>query len=226
MLAFGINLLFAVIVIGVLGATSFAPLLAFFLAGFAAGSAIRQLALATRRQGVRGLLGRANGGMVVHLGVILIAMGLAASNSYTRSAEFTLQKGETVAFAGHRFTLTDVTDFKTDRSVGIKAHVSIDGGAPYAPAITKYTQQGMDVATPSVKTSLAGDIYLSVENGSKPSTGVAKIKIFLKPLIVWLWIGGLLCGLGTVLAAFPGRFRRNPIDPVSAPIPLDEQVVQ
>jgi hypothetical protein len=28
-----------------------------------------------------------------------------------------------------------------------------------------------------------------------------------------------------VLAAFPGRFRRNPTDPVSAPIPLDEQVV-
>jgi cytochrome c-type biogenesis protein CcmF len=103
--------------------------------------------------------------------------------------------------------------------------VSIDGGQAYAPAITKYTQQGMDVPTPSVRTSFAGDIYLSVENGSKPSTGTAKIKIFLKPLIVWLWVGGMLCGLGTVLAAFPGRFRRNPLDPVSAPIPLDEQVV-
>ncbi|MGN6693161.1 MAG: heme lyase CcmF/NrfE family subunit, partial [Aquihabitans sp.] len=34
-----------------LGARGFAPLLAFFLAGFAAGSALRQLALATRRQG-------------------------------------------------------------------------------------------------------------------------------------------------------------------------------
>ena len=215
----------ALVIAVVFGATGFSPLIAFFLAGFAAGSALRQLVLATRRQGSRGLLGRANGGMVVHLGVILVAVGLAASNSYTRSTEVTLKKGESIEFAGHTFTLRDVTDFKTDRSVGIKAVVSIDGGQAYAPAITKYTQQGMDVPTPSVKTSFAGDIYLSVENGSKPSTGTAKIKIFLKPLIVWLWVGGMLCGFGTVLAAFPGRFRRNPLDPVSAPIPLDEQVV-
>ena len=208
----------------VVGATGFAPLLAFTLAGFAGGSAIRQLFLATRRQGYRGLLGRTNGGMVVHLGIILIAVALAASNAYTRSGEFTMNKGDTVHFEGHTFRLDDVVDFKNDRSVGIKALVAVDGGAQYAPAITKFTQQGIDVATPSVKTGLTGDIYLTLESGSKPSTGVAKLKIFLKPLMVWLWIGGLMCAVGTLLAAFPGKFRRKPTDPVSAPITLDEPV--
>ena len=47
---------------------------------------VRQLVLATRRQGWRGLVGRANGGMIVHLGVILIAVALAASNGYTQVA--------------------------------------------------------------------------------------------------------------------------------------------
>ena len=61
----------------VLGADGWAPLLAFGLAGFAGGAALRQLVLATRRQGWRGLVGRANGGMVVHLGVILLAVALA-----------------------------------------------------------------------------------------------------------------------------------------------------
>src|SRR5262249_31310389 len=60
------------------GADGLVPLLAFGLGGFAAGSALRQLVLATRRQGWRGLLGRANGGMIVHLGVITIAVALAA----------------------------------------------------------------------------------------------------------------------------------------------------
>ncbi len=205
-----------------LGATDFAPLLAFGLAGFAGGAALRQLVLATRRQGYRGLLGRANGGMVVHLGVILIAVGLAASNSYTRAGEFSMHVGDTVEFAGHSFELKDVVDFTTPRAVGIKALVSIDGGEPYAPAISKFTAQGMDIATPSVRTGLAKDIYLTLENGSKPSTGFAKLKIFIKPMIVWLWIGGFLCLIGTILAAFPGRFRRLATDPVSAPIPLDE----
>ena len=54
----------------VLGARGLAPLVAFGLGGFAAGSAVRQIVLATRRQGWRGFVGRANGGMVVHLGVV------------------------------------------------------------------------------------------------------------------------------------------------------------
>ncbi|MDO8364927.1 MAG: heme lyase CcmF/NrfE family subunit [Actinomycetota bacterium] len=208
-----------------LGATDFAPLLAFGLAGFAAGAALRQLVLATRRQGYRGFLGRTNGGMVVHLGVILVAVALAASNSYTRAGEFTLTEGQTVQFAGHSFTLVDVYDFQTPRAVGIKANISIDGGQAYAPAISKYTAFGMDVSTPSVKSGFAKDIYLTLESGSKPSTGTAKIKVFVKPMVVWLWVGGMLCAFGTLLAAFPGRFRRRPTDAVSAPVPLDEPVV-
>ena len=73
----------ALVVAVLLGADGWAPLVAFGLAGAAAGSALRQLVLATRRQGWRGLVGRANGGMIVHLGVILIAVALVASNSYT-----------------------------------------------------------------------------------------------------------------------------------------------
>ena len=37
----------------------------------------------------------------------------------------------------------------------------------------------------------------------------APVKIFIKPMIVWLWIGGVMMAVGTVLAAFPGRRRRG-----------------
>jgi cytochrome c-type biogenesis protein CcmF len=49
------------------------------------------------------------------------------------------------------------------------------------------------------------------------SSDAAKIKVFIKPMIVWLWIGGGLMALGTLLSAFPGK-RRRPTDPTSAPI--------
>jgi cytochrome c biogenesis factor len=38
---------------------------------------------------------------------------------------------------------------------------------------------------------------------------------------VWLWAGGLIMLAGTVLSAFPGKSRRRPTDPVSAPIPVE-----
>jgi cytochrome c-type biogenesis protein CcmF len=42
--------------------------------------------------------------------------------------------------------------------------------------------------------------------------------VFIKPMILWLWIGGGIMALGTLLAAFPGSRRRIAVDPVSAPI--------
>ncbi|NCX05478.1 MAG: heme lyase CcmF/NrfE family subunit, partial [Actinobacteria bacterium] len=105
------------------GATGFAPLLTFALGGFAGGAALRQLVLATRRQGLRGLLGRANGGMVVHIGVILVAVALAASNSYTHSQEMLLKQGVVATFNGHTFELTGFTNESDARRTVVAAVV-------------------------------------------------------------------------------------------------------
>ena len=114
----------------VVGADGWAPLVAFGLAGFAAGSALRQLVLATRRQGWRGFVGRANGGMVVHLGVIMIAVALAASNSYTHSATLDAESGEVVEWGGHTFELVSVDERTNDRESerALAANVMLDGG--------------------------------------------------------------------------------------------------
>ena len=204
-----------------IGATGFAPLLAFGLGGFATGSALRQVVLATRRQGWRGLVGRANGGMIVHVGVIMISVALAASNSFTHSQELSLEVGKPATFSGHTFELIDIVQITTDRDISVKALVSVDGGKPYAPAITKYTKIGMNVGTPSVRTGFGSDIYLTLEPPVRQDSNQARIKVFIKPLILWLWIGSGLMAVGTVLAAFPGK-RRKPTDPTSALIDTDE----
>ncbi len=199
------------------GADGLAPLLAFTLGGFASGAALRQLVLATRRQGLRGLVGRANGGMVVHLGVILIAVALAASNSYTRSQELSLKLNTPAEFGGHVFELKGFENEKTDRLTAVKAIVQIDGGKSYAPAITKFVQMGNNIGTPSVKSSWRYDLYLTLEPPVKSESGEARIKVFIKPLVMWMWIGGGMMAVGTLLALFPGR-RRRPTDAVSAQI--------
>ena len=203
------------------GATGFAPLLAFGLGGFATGSALRQVVLATRRQGWRGLVGRANGGMIVHVGVIMISVALAASNSFTHSQELSLVVGKPATFSGHTFELIDVVQITTDRDISVKALVSVDGGKPYAPAITKFTKIGMNVGTPSVRTGFGSDIYLTLEPPVRQDSNEARIKVFIKPLILWLWIGSGLMAVGTALAAFPGK-RRKPTDPTSALIDSHE----
>jgi cytochrome c-type biogenesis protein CcmF len=189
------------------GATGLAPLLAFGLGGFAAGSALRHLVRAVRVQRLRGFVGRANGGMVVHLGVILICVALAASNSFTRSQEIDLVTGRVASFAGHTFELIDVIEERDERSTSVRALVSVDGGQAYAPSITKFTRIGMNVGTPSVRTSFTHDVYLTLEPPVRQDSGQARIKVFVKPMILWLWIGTFVMAFGTLLAVLPGRRR-------------------
>jgi cytochrome c-type biogenesis protein CcmF len=72
-----------------------------------------------------------------------------------------------------------------------------------------------------VRTGWNEDIYLTLGQGVAPGDTEATIRVFIKPMILWLWIGGAVMALGTLLAAFPGSRRRNAIDPVSAPIGLE-----
>ena len=206
-----------VLVVAVLlGARGVAPLVAFFLAGFAGGAAGRQLVLATRRHGWRGFVGRANGGMVVHLGVILIALAFAASASYARQAELTLTPGQTASFAGHELTFEGVVTKQFTNRASVAAQVRVDGGDVYEPALSTFGSGRALVGTPSVHTTPRDDVALSLlalpQDGGD---GSVTIRVVVQPLIMWLWIGGGVMALGTILAIVPTGQRR-PTDPVSA----------
>ena len=65
---------------------------------------------------------------------------------------------------------------------------------------------------------------VGLERGAAPGDTAATIRVFIKPLIMWLWLGGAIMAIGTLLAAFPGSRRRKPTDAVSAPIASPELV--
>jgi cytochrome c-type biogenesis protein CcmF len=179
---------------------------------------VRQVVLATRRQGWRGLVGRTNGGMVVHVGVVLIAVALAASGSYDTERELTMEVGDTASVAGHEIGYLGARTVEQSNKTSIRARVTVDGEV-HEPAINRFAESGQAIGTPSVATSLTQDVYLTLLRVPDDDAGqTAAVRVIVQPLVTWLWIGGLVMAFGTVLAAFPGR-RRNPIDPVSAPLP-------
>jgi cytochrome c-type biogenesis protein CcmF len=201
-----------------LGARGLAPLVAFALAGFGGGSALRQVVLATRRQGWRGLVGRANGGMLVHLGVVLIAVGIAASGSYGTQSEPKLAVGATATVAGHTIQYVGVAERQDGNRVITEARVLIDGEGPYAPALEKFPERNQLVAKPAVRSSPANDVMLALlklpENPGDP----VSLRVIVQPMVAWMWVGGAVMAAGTVLALVPTNLLRRPTDPVSAPV--------
>jgi cytochrome c-type biogenesis protein CcmF len=214
------------------------PLLAFGLAGFAASSALRSLVLAVRgsvRHGSgawRGLVGRTNGGMIVHLGVVVLAVGLVAATSFRSQAELVLRPGKVVHFAGHTFVFEGVRNVDTPQRLATEALVRVDGGGPFRPAVSQYGGPSSEaVGTPAIDSGLFGDVYLTWDATGRtgkttggsvvptlPKTAIA-VGAIVEPLIAWMWAGGLLIGLGGLLAMVPGTRRRS-TDPVSALAPL------
>jgi cytochrome c-type biogenesis protein CcmF len=194
------------------GVRGFAPLLAFGLGGFAGASALRQLVLAavsSRRAGAgtwRALFGRANGGMVVHLGVVIIAVALAAASSYGQRTQLVLRPGQSVRYDGHLFSYVGTKRFSLPNKSGEIATVLVDG-APFRPAISVFPgSEG--IGTPAVDSSVVEDTYLTLADVELPH-GPATIDVVIQPMVMWLWVGGAVTAIGAALAAVPSRRRRG-----------------
>jgi cytochrome c-type biogenesis protein CcmF len=215
------------------GLRGFGALVGFGLGAFAAATAARSLVLsvrATRTRHVgwwRGLIGRTNGGMVVHLGVIVMAVGIIASTTYRHQNELALHQGKVVTYDGHRFEFVGLRNVRIPSKTSDEALVKVDG-AVFAPAITSFGGALATVGTPAIDSGAFGDVYLTFDqvgglgttSGSQPipnlPAGSVAIGVVIEPLLAWLWAGGLLVGLGGLLALAPGS-RRRATDPVSAP---------
>ncbi len=205
----------------VAGARGVIPLVAYGLAGFAAGAAARQIVLATRRQGMRGFVGRANGGMIVHLGVIVVAVGLVSSASFIHQQELQLTEGQTGTVAGHEITFRGVTVKELPEKTITQAQLQVDGGKTYAPGISVFEFSGMNIGTPSVRSTLTHDVMLTVLAFPEAAGEAVTVRVVVQPMVLWLWVGGSIMAIGTLFAAFPGR-RRNPLAPTSALTPASE----
>jgi cytochrome c-type biogenesis protein CcmF len=200
----------ATIVVCVLaGVRGFGALVAFGLGAFAAATALRQLFLEVRARGLRGVTGPSGGGMVVHLGVVLIAVGFAASHAFTQTTQLSLARGQSASFAGHTFTYLGTNDVTTSTHTGLEARVRIDGGPVYAPAVSDYPFADEPIGTPSVRSNPFEDVYLTFASTPTTPGGPAVIGVIVEPLVSWIWAGAAIMFAGTLLAAWPRRRRRR-----------------
>jgi cytochrome c-type biogenesis protein CcmF len=217
----GVAVAVVAVAAGVRGAGT---VLAFCLGAFAFSSNVRQLVLAARgarRQGAgawRGFVGRANGGMVVHVGVVVIAVALAAASSLGHRGEVTLRPGTSSVVDGHRITFEKLVNVRSTARTATEAAVLVDGSGPYLPAVSQYGANTEPVGTPALDSGIFHDVYLTVDSLPASGTGPVTLGVTVQPLVSWLWVGGSILVLGCLLAAVPGR-RRRPTDPISAPLP-------
>jgi cytochrome c-type biogenesis protein CcmF len=224
--------LLSVAVLVVAGVRKPDVLAAYFLAVAAAGSAVRTIwgsALAARRRRERFgrfLFGPSVGGMVVHVGVVILAVGIVTSTAYTTREQVTLGPLQSTVVAGQTITFSGQRVFDTPLRSGTEIVVTVNHGVVLTPALTTFRGRASDtVDTPAIDSNLFRDVYLTlvalggqgVTSGATVSNnlpaGSVVIGVTVEPLLSWLWFGGLMIGVGSALS-FVRRGRRG--DEVSA----------
>jgi cytochrome c-type biogenesis protein CcmF len=166
---------------------------------------------------------RRYGGYTVHVGVLVMAVGVAVSSGLSIDRTVTLAPGETATIAG--YTLTHqrlvVEPLANDpRVVETRADVSYAGpqSGELSTALRDYPNSVAAIATPAVRTSLAEDLYVTLL-ASDPDSETVSLHLFVNPLVVWIWIGGAIVGIGSAFAIWPDRRTRAVVaaEPMRAP---------
>jgi cytochrome c-type biogenesis protein CcmF len=209
-----------------LGASGVAAIVAYGLAGFALAGIVRQFAVGTRarrtayreaRPVAAARAVRANprlyGGLVVHVGVVFIAVALAASSTASTRRELRLSEGESATVRDVTVTYLGRDVDRSDQKTTVKARIRLERDGDelgvYAPAISTFPGTNQGIGTPSVRTGALRDVYLTLISAPSERDRVT-IAVAINPMIVWLWIGGGVMALGTALALLPNLRRRRP----------------
>jgi cytochrome c-type biogenesis protein CcmF len=205
--------------IAALGVHKPLPLLAFGLAAGSAAGILREWWRGTQAQHARGhsypggfiallLANRPRyGGYVAHLGIALLAVSTAASSFYSQQREVALAPGTSVEVGDYRLVydgaeVTEYTD-RTDFAATVRVFRSGRLLEILHPGFSFYPAFSTAAAHASIRSTPAEDLYIIANEFQRD--GSALFRIHLNPLIMWMWVSGVLFMLGTVVSLWPER---------------------
>ena len=155
------------------------------------------------------------GGYVVHLSIVLVALGVVGSSFYGVQKDVVLAPGERTSIGGYEVEfLTTTFQAFPDRSESRFLLAAYKDGAPLATLEARrdfYPSFDISSTQAAIRSTPVEDLY--VVPSSLQEDGSAGFRIFVNPMIWWIWVAGPVMVLGTVIALWPQR------SPARAPAP-------
>ena len=153
---------------------------------------------------------RRYGGYIIHLGIVLMALGIIGIEMFQTQTQQTLRPGQSLTLGQYSLTYDSLAIFDTQDGRNVaRAVVSVDRGGQAVselyPRVDYYYDSGEQVTIPGLRSTAEDDLYVVLVDWKEISTSGATFKVFHNPLVSWLWIGGIVFILGTLVAAWPDR---------------------
>ena len=147
------------------------------------------------------------GGYIVHLAVVLLALGVTGSSFYAEQMDVILAPGERASIGDYQIEyLSTMTTQRPDRVefvTNINAYKDGRFLEAMAPERTFYPDFSMASTRAAIRSTAVEDLYIIPSEGLED--GRAGFRIYVNPLVWWMWIAGPVFILGTLIALWPQR---------------------
>lgn len=195
------------------GDFNWAVIATFMLAAWVLLAGVRDIFDKTRHKGlIKGLptLTRSYWGMqVAHLGIAVCALGVVLSSQNSAERDLRLAPGESMDLGGYQFVFEGAKHYEGPNFTSDKGTVRvIKGGKEISvlhPEKRLYTVQNSVMTEAGIDAGFTRDLYVAL--GEPLGEGAWAVRVHVKPFVRWIWFGGLLTGLGGLLAALDPRYR-------------------
>jgi cytochrome c-type biogenesis protein CcmF len=148
---------------------------------------------------------RRYGGYIIHIGVVVIVIGLAGS-AFNRSEEKELRLNDSLAIGPYTLVQVGATQDTNDNYDSWYALLDVYRNGKkqlqMAPEKRLYHASGQPQTMVAIHSVPSWDLYVVYE-GTNPDTGQPIIKAFLNPLVGWIWAGLAVLVFGTLVALVP-----------------------
>jgi cytochrome c-type biogenesis protein CcmF len=150
------------------------------------------------------------GGYLIHVGVVVCAISITASMAHKIEKEVSLAQGESIPVGRFNFKLDKVSGDRNENYEALITEMSVFNSDTGALVAAMHPEKRFYLAKQETTTEVAlrmgprEDIYIALA-GWDDNQGKATYKIFINPLQVWLWVGGLIMILGTGIVMIPDK---------------------
>ncbi len=153
---------------------------------------------------------RRYGGYWIHLGVLLMAFGIIGIEMFQQETQIHMVVGDSVALGEYELVFQGVERYPgADDLIITEATADVYHKGKLVevihPQTHLYTRSGQPMTIPDVRTTFWEDFYVLLVNWEPTSASSATIRIYLNPLVNWVWAGGFIFIFGTMIAAWPDR---------------------
>jgi cytochrome c-type biogenesis protein CcmF len=154
---------------------------------------------------------RRYGGYIIHLGVVLMAIGIIGIELFQTETQGTIPQGGSITLGKYRIVYEQLNIWdRTDQGRNLaRAVVSVYKNDQYVgelhPRRDYYFESQQPMTIPGVRSTWEDDFYVLLVDWQPITTEGATFKIYHNPLVNWLWFGGLVFILGTMVAAWPDK---------------------